>query len=277
MHELAQAHAIPIAPVLKADTYRRLFVPVHFLVLDWVSGVACDSNVKLTTNELTNLGRLFGRLHSVTWQCQEEFSRHRRDRKRIMVRDRPSRNWDETIRSLARIDRDAGETTVHDCIDAMREEFARFKVSGVQSLTHGDPHGNNILVERGQFHLIDTDQMQFDYAPFEFFRCLLANYCEADSARPLAFIDGYRETIDDSVWRMVEDRPRFVAAVACLELGWNKMRRASRLQGRRREIAIREAGQLWNCFRVMATDLSLRSDDLASVVTICHDASYVAH
>lgn len=251
LHNLARKNDVPLAPVLGAGTCWRGIIPVHYIVLDWMPGSPCNNKIRLNQHQLTELGRIFGRLHAIS-SDQWETAGMKYPTRFDNVDLRQDR-WASFIRKLCAFEEESLNDRGKEALAWMRQESAFLKSLSRYSLVHGDPHGNNVLLGKDQLSLIDTDQMRFDFAPFELFRCLLANYNEFDLERQTAFLQGYRETVDRMLWKMWEEHKIIVAATVFLQLANQKLIQSRSLDDpRRKALRSRRAMSYWRTFLRLA-------------------------
>jgi len=270
MHDLARAHSVPLARVLSEGTYLECAAPVHYLVLDWMPGTTTEEVGPLTLHQLADLGRIFGHLHSIgsdQWGVPGATYPTRFNDVETM-----RRWWFSCIEDLNAL-KEAGP------VDAIARSSARFYRDNAfmrslarRSLVHGDPHGNNIVVEGDQFFLIDTDQMKFDFAPFELFHCLLSSYNEVDLERQSAFLLGYQEVVDPALWRLWEEHTTAIAATAFLIDAKTRLEHW-RLFNRRgkRSSKFKRAMCSWKTFAALTAEPPAQQGDLKSVMAIFHE------
>ena len=271
MHELARADGVPLAPVLAAGIYSKPVVRMHYIVLDWMPGSPCTADVRLSLSQLTELGAIFGRLNSI-------------DASRWMHPDvdYPTRfadfetmhdTWESMMRELRELDPEVSEQDLATASTWLRNQSAFLRSISRFGLMHGDVHGGNVVLDRGRLSLIDTDQMRFGFAPFELFRCLMANYNDFDQQRQTAFLKGYQRVVEPVWWRLWEEHVPFIAGVFFLETARQKLieSKALRHEGRS-AVRFGYALTFWKAFLDMTKMPSSRAATLPDVMRIYYEA-----
>jgi Ser/Thr protein kinase RdoA (MazF antagonist) len=204
---------------------------VHAIdVLNWLDGEPLGKTSQPLAqpreqqiNIFSILGAEMARLHngSDAWERPPGFVRHAWDRDGL-VGENPfwGRFWE-----LSNTIPEETDLLVNIC-NRLRRDLDQFNAAGADyGLIHADLVRENILVDRGNIHMIDFDDAGYGFRLFDIATALLKNRREPHyEALKAALIDGYRSQ-RQLPQHALENLPMFLLLRALTYLGWAERRK----------------------------------------------------
>lgn len=245
-HEVCRREGAHVAPVVECGIQWRGLIPVKYLALEYLPGENLAEDSKVSLSQISRIGNIFGKIHSID---ESRFGGGKRKSKLVGAYSTQKRLKEYINYATKKIGL-AGKS-----LKSIREWFKKSTESLDEKefirLTHGDPHGNNIVKKDAKVFLIDTDSMALGFAPFEFVQCLLASYNNFDLERQRAFMQGYREEADRSLLQAWEKNKKFISAAVLLKMTWERLKFAESTDSDRR---FKRAVSFWKAFLEISSE-----------------------
>jgi len=260
VHEVCRREGAPVAPVAECGVQWRGLIPVNYLVLEYLPGNNCDEDSEISLSQISKTGKAFGQIHSIG----EEFFDDSKRRSKISSANSVKKLFKKYLKhSKRKIGLD--KKKLRRVSEWLREGAKIVDEKNFIRLTHGDPHGNNIIKNGEEIFLIDTDSMALGFAPFEFVQCLLASYNNLDLEKQIAFMQGYRKEADRVLLDVWEKNKKFISAAVLLKMTWERLKFAESTHSKRR---FKRAVSFWRSFlEISSREICIRSiDDINSIV-----------
>jgi hypothetical protein len=217
-HALARKKGVPLSETIAYGTKWISVMPIKYMIIEYVEGERCDDSYNLKKEEIKEIGKTFGKMHSI---------KKPKDGKKCV-----------SMRKVAKICRESYEhikSELNRKIENEGKEAVRWVLQSLSNMeneletrmVHGDPHGGNLIIGK-KVNIIDTDSVHFGYATLEMARCLLSNYNRLNVKRQKIFIDGYRTSIDEKIWNEWQNNTKLISVISILRFAKDKVDFATR-------------------------------------------------